>query len=213
MRYKGVITNWKDDKGFGFITPNGGGKQIFVHIKSFPNRRRRPVDNEIVTYELETDSQGRAQAVNIAFDDEKLAWASPSWRLLLASLFLAFLAGATFAGELSFAVFGLYVIASTVAFFVYAHDKAAASNDCWRTQESTLHFVGLIGGWPGALAAQEITRHKSKKRSFQVVFWGTVMLNCAALGWLFLDAGAKNALGWLFSDAGSRTLRLILGAP
>lgn len=52
MRYQGKITNWKDDKGFGFITPNGGENQVFVHIKSFANRQRRPVGDEIVTYEL-----------------------------------------------------------------------------------------------------------------------------------------------------------------
>jgi hypothetical protein len=31
MRYQGKITNWKDEQGFGFITPNGTGTQIFVH--------------------------------------------------------------------------------------------------------------------------------------------------------------------------------------
>jgi cold shock CspA family protein len=48
MRYQGKITNWKDDSGFGFITPITGGSQIFVHIKSFKNRKRRPVGPEAV---------------------------------------------------------------------------------------------------------------------------------------------------------------------
>ncbi|MGA9237049.1 MAG: cold shock domain-containing protein, partial [Desulfobacterales bacterium] len=72
MRYQGTITTWKDGKGFGFITPNGGGNQIFVQITSFANRQRRPVGNEIVTYELGTDANGRIRAKRVSFSDESL---------------------------------------------------------------------------------------------------------------------------------------------
>jgi uncharacterized membrane protein YsdA (DUF1294 family)/cold shock CspA family protein len=204
MRYQGRITKWKDDKGFGFITANGGGKQVFVHITSFSNRQRRPVGNEFVTFELKTDAKGRAQAESVAFVGEQMPLAGPDWRynvsLSLTALFLAFVAGSAFAGKLPFVVLVLYLGASTVAFVVYALDKSAAENDRWRTQESTLHFVGLIGGWPGAVVAQRLLRHKSKKASFQVVFWATVVLNCGALG-------------WLFSSSGAGALRSILGPP
>jgi hypothetical protein len=46
MRYRGTITNWKDEKGFGFITPSNGGNQLFVHITSFANRKRRPLETK-----------------------------------------------------------------------------------------------------------------------------------------------------------------------
>jgi uncharacterized membrane protein YsdA (DUF1294 family)/cold shock CspA family protein len=203
MRYQGKITNWKDDQGFGFITPNGGGKQVFLHIKSFSDRRRRPTGNEIVAYELKTDANGRAQAENVAFVGDRTAEASSPRRgtvpLTFATLFLFFVAASVFLGKLPFAVLALYLGASAAAFLVYALDKSAARNDRWRTQESTLHMFGLIGGWPGALAAQGLLRHKSKKQSFQVVFWATVVANCGALG-------------WLFSPSGSSALRSILGA-
>ena len=203
MRYHGKITNWKDDQGFGFITPNGGGKQVFVHIKSFANRQRRPVGNEIVTYELKSDAKGRAQAESVAFVGERVPSATSSGRsnvsLILAAAFLVFVAGSAFAGKLPFAVLGLYFAASAVAFVAYALDKSAARNDQWRTQESTLHLFALVGGWPGALAAQRLLRHKSKKQSFQIVFWAAVILNCGALG-------------WLFSSSGAGALRSILGA-
>jgi uncharacterized membrane protein YsdA (DUF1294 family) len=69
-------------------------------------------------------------------------------------------------------------------------DKSAAQNNRWRTQESTLHLFGIIGGWPGALLAQNFLRHKSKKQTFQTVFWATVMINCLALGWLLSKLGS-----------------------
>ena len=192
MRYQGKITNWKDDQGFGFITPNGGGRQLFVNITSFSNRRRRPVGNEMVNYELKTDAKGRAYAEAVAFVGEPRSNAAKSGNNILSLLtvvFVAFVASAVFFGRLPFVVLGLYLVASAIAFGAYALDKSAARNDQWRTQESTLHFFALVGGWPGALAAQRLLRHKSRKQSFQTVFWFTVALNCGALGWLMTPAG------------------------
>jgi uncharacterized membrane protein YsdA (DUF1294 family) len=56
---------------------------------------------------------------------------------------------------------------------VYGLDKWAAQGGRWRTPESTLHLWGLAG----AIAAQRLLRHKSRKRWFQTVFWGTVLVN------------------------------------
>ncbi len=44
-----------------------------------------------------------------------------------------------------------------------------------------MHLIVLCGGWPGALAAQHLLRHKNRKQEFQIVFWGTVALNIGAL--------------------------------
>jgi uncharacterized membrane protein YsdA (DUF1294 family) len=83
---------------------------------------------------------------------------------------------------------GGYLLMSILAFIAYAVDKSAAKHNRWRTQESTLHLLGVLGGWPGALLAQRWLRHKSKKTAFLVVFWLTVLINCAALAlaWVLL---------------------------
>jgi len=93
---------------------------------------------------------------------------------------------------------GLYIAASIVAFAVYAFDKLAAVKGRWRTPENTLHVLALMGGWPGALTAQGMLRHKSKKLSFQVVFWASVVLNCAALIWLLTPEGSET-LRYMFN--------------
>lgn len=189
MRHQGRITHWKNDKGFGFITPNGGGQPVFAHVRFFSNRQRRPSGDELVSYELKTDANGRVQAHGIAFVGDRTTPCSPTRRsnilLLFAPLFLVFVATVVFAGWLPRAVLGLYLGASMIAFVAYALDKSAAIKARRRTQESTLHLLGLIGGWPGALAAQQLLRHKSSKLSFQAVFWVTVAVNCCGFGWLF----------------------------
>jgi uncharacterized membrane protein YsdA (DUF1294 family) len=82
-----------------------------------------------------------------------------------------------------------YAAVSTITFFAYGLDKSAATADRQRTPEATLHFLGFICGWPGALLAQRVFRHKSRKAAFQSAFWGTVALNVIALLLLSSDTG------------------------
>jgi uncharacterized membrane protein YsdA (DUF1294 family) len=100
-----------------------------------------------------------------------------------ACVFLAALCALARAGTLPLAVPLIYIAASAVTFIVYAADKAAAKGGQWRTRERTLHALAAIGGWPGALIAHTVLRHKSRKPSFQTLFRATVALNCAALAW------------------------------
>jgi len=86
-------------------------------------------------------------------------------------------------------VAGLYLVASVASFLAYAVDKSAAREGGRRTAENTLHGLALLGGWPGALLAQQVLRHKSSKASFRQAFWATVGLNvlgfvlaCSPLG-------------------------------
>ena len=70
-----------------------------------------------------------------------------------------------------------YVILSVVTFFAYGWDKVSATGGYWRTQESTLHTLELMGGWPGAWIAQHAWRHKSRKESFQSAFRAAAAIN------------------------------------
>lgn len=83
----------------------------------------------------------------------------------------------------------LYFLMSVTAFTLYARDKIAAVKGEWRTPENTLHIIDLLGGWPGALLAQNRFRHKTKKVSFRSVFWVMVFLNVSAFGWLHHPSG------------------------
>jgi uncharacterized membrane protein YsdA (DUF1294 family)/cold shock CspA family protein len=194
MRYQGRITDWKDEKGFGFIMPNGGGEKVFVHISAISSRRR-PQGGELVTYELAVNGKGRSQAKSVAFIGERAAQSAAVKRsvfpVLFAMGFLLFILAMVFAGRLPILVPVFYLVASVVTFFAYAFDKSAASRNAWRTSENTLHVLALAGGWPGAVAAQRLLRHKSAKKPFLISFWGTVVLNCGVLGWLLSPSGAS----------------------
>ncbi len=103
--------------------------------------------------------------------------------VIVAGLFLAGLCGLAAIGQLPVAVAALYIALTVAALVAYRADKAAAQIGAWRTPETTLHLLALAGGWPGGLIAQQVFRHKSRKASFQWVFWVTVVLNCCALAW------------------------------
>nr|WP_243729894.1 DUF1294 domain-containing protein [Shewanella decolorationis] len=106
-----------------------------------------------------------------------------SMPLLLALVFLAMLIGAAWWHMLPIAIVGLYLLLSLSTFIAYAFDKSAARKGRWRTKESTLHLMSLLGGWPGALFAQQLLRHKSVKAAFRQLFWLTVVTNLALLGY------------------------------
>ena len=191
----GKITTWNDDKGFGFINPKSGGKTVFFHINDFSKNHNRPAQGLSVRYNLSADPKGRKCAVNVYPQrGHRKATKTGSRLLFSASLSLAFfsgLGGLVFINKLPIIIPGMYAALSVMAFALYAKDKSAAQLGNWRTSESTLHLISLLGGWPGAMIAQNKLRHKSKKISFKVVYWITVIMNCGVLGWLLTPDGTR----------------------
>jgi uncharacterized membrane protein YsdA (DUF1294 family)/cold shock CspA family protein len=206
MPQQGKITKWHDAKGFGFITPDSGGKDVFVHIKAFQGRGGRPQNGAAVCYEVSQDEQGRLRAHNACLHKPGIGSGvqKRSGRLLAlmaSAVFLAAIAGLAWIKKIPGLLLWIYLGMSILTLMFYALDKSAAQNGRWRTPEKNLHLLSLLGGWPGALYAQQLFRHKSSKRSFQVIFWMTMALNMAALVYLLQPEGAElRASLWRLSD-------------
>ncbi len=79
-------------------------------------------------------------------------------------------------------IVGIYGLISLIGCVAYYFDKRAARLGRPRTPEATLHVLELLGGWPGALLAQRLIRHKNAKVGYQVVFWLIVAVHVA--GWI-----------------------------
>ncbi|QNP41187.1 DUF1294 domain-containing protein [Lysobacter solisilvae (ex Woo and Kim 2020)] len=196
MERLGKVLEWHDDKGYGFIAAlDAPGARLFFHIRDYQQAGRRPEVGELVRFAPGQGKDGRpnARSVRRAAQPPRAApkqrASAPPREIPTAFAVLLLLA---FAGAVAWAIqsdrlpawAGLAIaLVSAVAYMAYAFDKHAAERGRWRIQESTLHLFELLGGWPGALLAQRVMRHKTRKASYRVGFWMAVAANCAALGW------------------------------
>ena len=63
----GTVKWFNTTKGFGFIAPDEGGKDVFVHISAVERAGLTGLaDNQKINYEIETGRDGRQYAVNLA---------------------------------------------------------------------------------------------------------------------------------------------------
>jgi uncharacterized membrane protein YsdA (DUF1294 family)/cold shock CspA family protein len=210
MRITGKISRWQDDKGFGFIEPASGGPQVFLHASALQNRYRRPVSGDVVIFSRETDQKGRFQARDVVFAGEtpkpkptpkskqlyqqkaKGPWRPKYWQYGLSAAFLVLLIAGAVEKYWGWKIIVYYCIASIVTFAMYSSDKFAAEHRNSRTPESTLQCLSLLGGWPGALVAQNFLRHKSRKTRFLILFWLMVFGNLVALYMLCFSVHAAD---------------------
>ena len=210
-RQQGRITKWQDDKGFGFIETEAG-ESLFFHVSEF-KAPRRPVIYEPVVFSIGQDKQGRLQAKQVqelSFVQQQMAdknsqirqrnakksqqadfEAGQKKRLLLGVAFYAVLVLLVVMGDLSWLVLAWYVLLGVITYLTYAKDKAAAQSGAWRTPESTLHLLSVLGGWVGAMVAQTYLRHKSQKPDFRISFYLTVVVNLGGLLFIMVGGGLE----------------------
>ena len=194
---KGQLTVWKDDRGFGFIKPSDGSRDIFLHITALKKANRRPQVGDVIQYQLTVDKNGKVCASNAVIvqtsSPSALIFSPFVLKALLLSLFPVW-------GSISFALTTsnlipliMYPAMSLLTFGLYADDKSRAIKKQWRTREATLHLCELMGGWLGAFIAQQKLRHKSSKVSYQLVFWLIVAAHLVIwVDWLFMGGTLIN---------------------
>ncbi|NEM91605.1 DUF1294 domain-containing protein [Galbitalea soli] len=221
---EGVLVSWNAERGFGFIAPADGGKDVFAHIRAFPRGTEVPTVGEQLLFEVETTADGKDRAARVlpradALAGEDVALGAPARgeerRLLapvhtkpgnasyfaLPAFLVVYLVVAHF-WHLPLWVAALYLVMSILTFVMYRADKAAAIRGSWRVPEESLLLVGLAAGWPGAIVAQQVLRHKTTKAGFRRRFWGSVALN------VFLFVGLSSP--W-FEELVARVVRVLVG--
>ena len=172
---------WNGDRGFGFVQ-RPGAADLFLHIKAFPRGAEDPAVGDTVTFEVEAQPDGKLRAARARRSDEVYVPAvRPTHPLLGALAILAFAAiyvlVELFWGPVPLWVLFAYLGVSAITFGAYAIDKSASRMRQRRVAETSLILLGMFGGWPGAILAQKLLRHKTAKLSFRAVFWASVLIN------------------------------------
>jgi uncharacterized membrane protein YsdA (DUF1294 family)/cold shock CspA family protein len=217
--YEGIIKSWKADKGFGFIQPNDGGKDVFIHIRDLKHSNYQPQQGDNICYKVIADKDGKIRAYDAFIKGQEISdqYRKKTFKKnepqahkikheyelgMLPRLIIAIIPfiGSAFLIKKSFNFipFFVYLIFSLLIFIVYAYDKSKAYKNEWRVSEQTLHLLELFGGWPGALITQRVIRHKNRKTSYQIVFWIIVFIHMVI--WsdiIFFNGGGTKNISFL----------------
>jgi uncharacterized membrane protein YsdA (DUF1294 family) len=77
-------------------------------------------------------------------------------------------------------IIGWYILNSIATFLMFGIDKWKSIRGRRRLRESTLHLLEALGGWPGALVAMQLFRHKRSKKAYMRIYWLIVLAHLIA---------------------------------
>lgn len=186
-RSRGRLVSWNDERGFGFIAPDDGGGDVFVHANAFVKEGKHIEIGRVYEFDLDVGDDGRRKGKRVALlTAEKnsldfidiLLQRGPRFLVIPAFIFIALAVASSVPVSMNWWL--IYAVASFTCFIGYGLDKHAAQNRQWRVSETVLLLLGLAGGWPGGLIGQEVFRHKTQKKTFRTLFWMSVAINMAA---------------------------------
>ena len=189
--YQGRIINWNDEKGYGFIQLMPGHENLFFHISTFAYHHRRPAADTAVTVLAIPGNKGGWQASRVLLREHEHAIMEDSIYDIAEHSQPKKLEGYTYAVldilyflslTLISAPLGITsAILSVLTVALYRHDKHAAERGGQRVPDTALHLASLLGGWPGALIARPLLRHKLNQKRFRGFFWASIVANFGIL--------------------------------
>jgi uncharacterized membrane protein YsdA (DUF1294 family)/cold shock CspA family protein len=173
---QGIIINYNEEKGYGFIRTSEYEENVFVHIKEVQNAKELEVGQR-VEFEVVNNPKGLA-AVNVQAGTKAK---SPYAIFGISSLILTILLFAVISNYLQ-ALISYLIAINITTFLLYGYDKLISRTEKLRVPEVNLQVLALLGGSPSALFVQKFFRHKTIKGTFQIVYWIIVILQILLLG-------------------------------
>ncbi|WP_256354342.1 cold shock and DUF1294 domain-containing protein [Variovorax sp. dw_308] len=177
MKRQGTLVRWVKDRGFGFIHCPDISADVFVHLRDFTDKGITPQVGMMLRFEeIHMGGKGpravAVQAAGAARQPQGRSASEPSRRpsdrpngrsrdvapstsslpmALLIAIYVALLGYGVWIARISPITLAVLLVISLSTFFIYGLDKSAAEAGRWRTSETTLHMLSLLGGWPGRL--------------------------------------------------------------
>ncbi len=217
-REEGILVDWHDDRGFGFIQRPGRLGKLYVHMKSIGKSVDRPKPGDRLSYEIGEGKGGRPTAVDVRIlpppkpktapaqkpqaaresAPEKRGLLNISPRVAAAAVIIVLLGNNIALTRFPLWVGLLYLIASISSFLFYQADKRAAEKREWREPERRLHLLDLTFGIVGGLLAQHVLRHKTYKPGFVTITALITALHVLTLGLIMFGVYAPGTIGDFF---------------